>query len=103
MPALCTTSAVVSHQGSAKLAYVRNNKDIGDCTADTDYVAQTADAWQATNNSLSSTAEMDALLSTYFAFDSELYAQLNGYMLLMFVVGFAVGKVVNILNISNRI
>jgi hypothetical protein len=51
---------------------------------------------------LSAISNIAELYETYFAFDKDLFVEIHGWLLLTFVVGYGVGKVVNILNISNR-
>ena len=56
----------------------------------------------ATSSSTDETALVQ-LFETYFAFDKDLFLELQGYMLLSWVVGFGIGKVIDILNISNKV
>jgi len=47
-------------------------------------------------------SEMISVFETYFAFDAALFGQLQAWFLITFIAAFALGKTINILNISNR-
>lgn len=49
-----------------------------------------------------SNAELSSMFEYYFAFDTELFLYLQAMFLIAFIGAFALGKTINILNISNR-
>ena len=52
--------------------------------------------------SANSSAAIEAVFNEYFGFDAGLFSELLGWMLLIYVIGFGVGRTLSILNLSNR-
>lgn len=95
-------SQTTRNDGTIRLRFNETAIDIQNCgeTNADEFVLLTRSEYTATTTV--STEQLNTMFETYFAFDSELFAMLNGWMLLSFVVAYGVGKVVNVLGISNK-
>lgn len=86
--------------GSGDSVYRPVDLPVEECVLDATNEVILSNSEYAELSAIRNTAE---LFQTYFAFDRELFLEISGWMLLMYVVGFGVGRVVNILDISNKI